>query len=159
MLGLRCDSDVAVIRSLQSAATGGGHYNARSHKFAAKLAGRFYEANTFQKRTKELMGPDPAQLAQRKPKLAQAVFIQRQNQEIQQDSERLQELEAQLLEIQKRKELRRLRDQNRNKKKIEYLAACKIQHAIRFFLLSRARQAADVLISFLRWSRKTRELL
>ena len=150
MLGLRVDSDVTVVRSLQGAAGSSQFNNARSHKFATKLAGRFYESNTFQKHTKEVLGPDPIQIAQRKPKVAQAVFIQRQNQEIQQDSERLAELEEQLREIQKRKEMRRIRDRNRRKKKIEYLAVCKIQRTIRNFMLQKAQRAADLLVSFLR---------
>lgn len=167
MLGLDVKRDTQTLKSLAGAASilpssssgpfdtslGGGG-NRRSHKFATQLAGRFFVSGAFEKATREKLqaarveGPGA-----KKPKVAEEIFRQRQALEIREDAERLVELEEKLREIQAKKELRRRRDRERRRKKLEYTSACKIQRAVRYFFGFKIKNAVDTIIAFIRTNR------
>lgn len=172
MLGLKIDNDTHNVRSLAAGATainGGGSSafdtslgtNNRSHKFATQLAGRFFVSGIsggFEKATREKLVGISTNHHARKPKVAEAIFKQRQAQEIKEDAARLVEIEQQLREIQRNKELRRQRDRVRKKKKLEYTSACKIQRAVRYFFGTKLKNAVDTIVAFIRVNRATQAL-
>ena len=78
-----------------------------------------------------------------------------QKEELRRDAQRLLEMEEQLAQLQKMRELKRKRDRDRRKKKLEFMSACCIQRCFRAYLQYKVDHSADLIVSFLRFCLST----
>ncbi len=156
MLGLQTQHDIQNVSRLTAAESN----TRRSHKFATHLSKAGFavpgQSNSMRKHTETTLsqgGGSGALTKERKrnlnSQLAQDQFIQKQDLETQNDARKLAELEAQLAEIHKQKELRRARDRARRMKRMQYMAACTIVRALRYFTKTRKAEALTVVQDFL----------
>lgn len=125
----------------------------KSYNFAQKLSGRFFVSGvsgSLKKHSDNLKALKQPML--NRIKATAPIFEKKVEIEFEKDAARLAELEEQLEEIRRQKELRHKRQANRQGKKILYLAACKIQRLVRLFLKKcrrRKGRAASVVLGFL----------
>lgn len=152
MFGLRAENDQSS-KSFFSTAQ-----NRKTYRFAERYNGRFFVSGvsgSFAKYTKQLKETDKKYLQnEKKPEKKytyEPLLEKHQKEELRRDAQRLLEMEEQLNQLQKMRELKRQRDRSRRKKKMEYTAACAIQRAYRNFIQYRGNKSADILKSFLRY--------
>ena len=147
MMGLRAENDQASTSFFSNS------QNRKSYRFAEKYHGRFFVSGvsgSFQKYTKQLKETDKKYLKSEKKYTFEPILEKHQKEELRRDAQRLLEMEEQLAQLQKMRELKRKRDRDRRKKKLEYVSACCIQRTFRSYKLRCANEAADILISFLK---------
>ena len=155
MLGLQTQHDIQNISRITSSASAStGASQGRSYKFAKQLSQAGFAVvgltNSMEKHTqrekKEALSQE--RKVNLNSKLAQEQFIQKQDLETQSDAQRLAELEAQLADIKHKKELRRQRDRERRRRRREFMAACIIQRALKYFLKVKLVQWANTIRHF-----------
>ena len=147
MMGLRPEHDQASTSFYSPAA------NRKTYRFAERYSGRFFVSGvsgSFAKYTKQLKETDQKYLRQQKKYTHEPLLEKHQKEELRRDAQRLLEMEEQLAQLQKIRELKRQRDRARRKKKLEYMSALCIQRAYRTHIKHRNDKAADLLVSFLR---------
>lgn len=147
MMGLRPENDHASTGFFTSTA------NRKTYRFAERYSGRFFVSGvsgSFAKHSKQLKETDQKYLKQERKYVHEPVLEKHQKEELRRDAQRLLEMEEQLAQLQKMRELKRQRDRARRKKKLEYMSACSIQRAYRRHVLYSRNKSADILVSFLR---------
>jgi len=151
MMGLRAENDHA------STSFYSGAQNRKTYRFAEKYHGRFFVSGvsgSFQKYTKQLKETDKKYLKSEKPEKKytfEPLLEKHQKEELRRDAQRLLEMEEQLAQLQKMRELKRKRDRDRRKKKLEFMSACCIQRSFRAYLQYKVDHSADIIVSFLRY--------
>lgn len=156
MMGLRSENDHA------STSFYSGAQNRKTYRFAEKYHGRFFVSGvsgSFQKYTKQLKETDKKYLKSEKPEKKytfEPLLEKHQKEELRRDAQRLLEMEEQLAQLQKMRELKRKRDRDRRKKKLEFMSACCIQRSFRAYLQYKVDHSADIIVSFLRYCTTTK---
>lgn len=177
MLGLQTTYDVNTTLRLRAAAnssTGGSSAagdrgfgpsrgdakNSRSWKFSKHLYKAGFDnvvgqSNSLEKHTKRQKGTSPAEKERKRrsnvvTKLAREQFVDMQDQHAIDDAERLQEVQNKLQDLQRRKEARIRRERSRRQRKVQYMAARKIQYFFKFVMLDAKERAAKILRNFVR---------
>jgi len=149
-MGLRAENDQASTNFFS------GSQNRKTYRFAEKYHGRFFVSGvsgSFQKYTKQLKETDKKYLKNEKTEKKytyEPLLEKHQKEELRREALRLLEMEEQLAKLQKMRELKRKRDRERRKKKLEFMSACCIQRNFRVYIQYKRNSSADVLISFLR---------
>ena len=154
MLGLQTSYDIKNVARLTAAASEGS--NSRSHTFTKNFIGKGFDvagvSNSLKKHGREMnkdANTEP-KVANKQSQLAQEEFIRRQDEETERDQQRLEELELKIKDIQHKKQLRKERDMNRRKRRMEYIAAGKIQKCFREFARHKLVIASKVIIHFIK---------
>lgn len=158
MLGLQTSYDIKNVSRL-TASSSQASSNKKSHKFTKQLINRFDVtgvSNSLEKHENykvkmgEVDSDQPVKVVNKQSQFAHEDLTKRQNAEMQRDQERLAELEEKLQEIQRKKELRRARDRNRRKRRMEFMAAGKIQKCFRGFAHRKLVIAANIVTHFIK---------
>ena len=144
MLGIRPDSDQFFLN----------HTAKRSQSFANRYTGRFFVSGVSGGFAKYQKQQDEGKEGYEKPPKPykytyQPVLERNQREELRRDAERLMELEEKLAEIQRVKEKKRQRDRQRRRKKMEFLAAQKIQSVYRSYHERKMTNAVEIMKNFL----------
>jgi hypothetical protein len=151
MMGLTVENDRGTANSFFSVAN-----NRKTYRFAERYNGRFFVSGisgSFGKYTKQLKETDKKYLKNQtneKKYTFQPILEKHQKEELRRDAQRLLEMEEQLAQLQKAKEMKRQRDRTRRKRKMEYMAAATIQRNYRLYMQNKRDTAADALLLFLR---------
>ncbi|KAJ1439674.1 hypothetical protein B484DRAFT_443855, partial [Ochromonadaceae sp. CCMP2298] len=152
MIGLRAENDRSS-KSFFTNAAQGGVSNRRSYRFAERYGGRFFVSGvsgSFSKHARQLQATEKKYLRPAPAYQYEPVLERHQKEELRREAVRLLEMEEQLAELQRLRELKRQRDRARRKKKLEYNAAQSVQQCFKRFLTRRADGAVDAMVCFLR---------
>lgn len=125
----------------------------RSHKFVERLQGRFFVAGvsgSFQKYTKLVAELNAKEEKGEDKKVSEPYLVRKQRLELANDAKRLLEIEQKLEEINRRKELRKKRDEQRRRNKLEMMSVQTIQRAYRRFVRNRRTTAVTMILAALR---------
>lgn len=134
--------------------------NSRSWKFSNHLYKAGFDnvvgqSSSLEKHTKVQKGMSPAEKERKRrtnvvTKLAHEQFVDMQDQHALEDAERLKEVQNKLEDLQRRKGARIRRDRSRRQRKVQYMAARKIQYFFKFVMLDAKERAAKILRNFVR---------
>jgi hypothetical protein len=134
--------------------------NNRSWRFSQNLFKAGFDnvvgqSSSLTKHTKLVKGESPGEKERKRrsnalTKMAQEQFVEMQDQHALDDAKRLEEVQRKLDDLQRKKEARIRRDRSRRQRKVEYMAARKIQYFFRFVILDRQERAAAILRVFVR---------
>ena len=154
MLGLQSQHDIQNISRI-TASSSSQASQGRSYKFAKKLSDAGFAVsgytNSMERHTNKVR-KDGALIEKKvnlNTKLSQEQFINKQDSETRADAQRLAELEEQLAEIQRKRELKRARDRERRRRRREFMAACCIQRTIKYYVKTRLAEAAYQIRKFI----------
>jgi hypothetical protein len=123
---------------------------ARPQKFAEKLSGRFFVSGVSGSFKKFDVAKYKDEHSRERPHKPLTTFQRKVDEEFLKESEKLQELENKINQIQKLKRLQHRRGESRQQRKLEYKAAVLIQQCYRRYWKRLMTTSADIIVNMLR---------
>jgi hypothetical protein len=147
MFGCRPETDRSSLKSLSVVGT------QKSHRFSEQIRDRFYSDTSFEKHAKSLKSLTDNKVEKplrTKPLLVDGLS-ERQIKEIREDELRLRAIEQQLEAIREKKAMKVMRARQRAQNKLRFLSSCKIQYALKSYIIRKKNLHVDIIVDFLRY--------